>query len=48
MKCSILLVIALLGFLFGGCSQEDEKIRKEIEQIAEAGDDSKSCFLKGS
>lgn len=39
MKCSILLIVALLGFLFVGCSQEDEKIRKEIEQIAEAKHD---------
>ena len=36
MKNKIKIAIALLGVLFVSCSQEDEKIRREIEQIATA------------
>jgi hypothetical protein len=36
MKNKIKIAIALLGVLFMSCSQEDEKIKREIEQIATA------------
>jgi hypothetical protein len=36
MKSLCVMIAALLGLVMTSCTREDEKIRKEIEQIAEA------------
>jgi hypothetical protein len=36
MKSLCVIIVVLFGLVMTSCTREDEKIRKEIEQIAEA------------
>jgi hypothetical protein len=36
MKSLVVIIAVLCGLIATGCNREDEKIRQEIEQIAEA------------
>lgn len=46
MKIFLVASVAALGFLLSSCSHEDEKTRREVEQIARAKEDEGREFLQ--